>query len=166
MPLSFRIQTSLSKDEAVQRIRTNTTEVRNLLFSFGGKRKKVILSSFRDGRFGLRVRHRYSNGLTSLFDGTVVTNGKGCEIKGCFYVLPWVRAIVALIIVLVGVLASNSLFALTGESPHHFPLCTRDPVIWPATALALTVIFVGARVLGRRDEAQMTAFLHDLFKDS
>ncbi len=161
LPLSLPIETAL------QRLREQTVPVSNFWLSFPRHANNKILCTISEGnRFRLRVKHPYGNGLTSFFQGTFKPSGSGCMLEGQFFVLTWIRWLMAFQIVSWLGIALYVLLplALTGMPLRSCVLilayfCT----VMGLLLLLLTAI---ARLLGKNDEIQMVLFLTELFKEA
>jgi hypothetical protein len=155
MTKQISIETPFSAENIRQILKKETTEVKNLILSFSGGSKTKILTCFQDDGFNMRVRHRYSNGLTSFFKAKIIPSGNGSRVEGSFYILWWVKVLMAALILIY--LIPAFMFFKSEQTQGAFPFLL--------TVILLLAICILARLLGRKDEKEMETFLADLFKN-
>jgi len=145
------------------------TPVRSLLFSPTWGAAEPFVGRVEAGRFAMRVRHRYSNGLTRLLDGRVVRTAGGARLEGRFRTL-WLVVLVlrlawlALLLPAGRYLLDGLAHVQQGES-LSWPVFVA-PLAVPAAILALLMaIEAWARRLGDADEDRIRRHLAGLFPE-
>jgi len=156
-----RIDVGVPPAEAESRLRQAIGLVRSFLLSPTWGRTEEIVGQVKDMRFRARVRHGYSNGLTRLLYGRVISTSRGSRIEGEFRTLWWVVLILRTfwLLLFLSILAHLLDVLRRGQSP--------SPAIFvPVLILGLLMgIEAMARRMGDRDEERIRSFLSRLFAD-
>ncbi len=79
------LQSTLSVDQCLERLRSNTDEQRRTLFSFSGYRgKNPVLSRIQGDKIQLQKRRYYRNDFAPNFYGSIQPWGSAARIAGYF----------------------------------------------------------------------------------
>ncbi len=136
------------------RIARSVAVVRSVILSPTGAGDEELVGEVEAGRFALRVRHWYSNGLTRIVYGTIAPSPNGARISARFETLLWVVLILRAIWCATLVAAAVAL-----RAQFHW-----IPIVLPALLLAvLGCVEAFGRRLGDRDEEVIRRHLARLF---
>jgi hypothetical protein len=163
------IDVPIPPERVEQRLRASMFVVRSLLFSPPWGATQPFIGRVDTGRFEMRVRHAYSNGLTRLLDGKVTRTARGARVEARFRTLWFVVLILRL--AWLAVLLPAGLY-LSGVVGHPQGAGSAD---WSAVAATLAVpvaivalragIEAFARHLGDADEERMRQHLVGLLSE-
>lgn len=79
------LQSTLSADQCLERLRSNTDEQRRTLFSLSGYRgKNPVLSRIQGNKIQLQKRRYYRNDFAPNFYGSIQSWGSAARIEGYF----------------------------------------------------------------------------------
>ena len=164
-PTELAIEVRIPPAEVERRLRSSMRIVGSFLLSPTWGALEHFVGQVERGRFKMRVRHGYSNGLTRLLYGKVIPIQTGGVIAARFETLWWVVLILLVMwcLILVPVALYLRQASRYGASPAVLIAGALGPLV---TWFFLMAIEIVARKMGDGDEVKMRQHLKDVFADA